>query len=99
MGCSKNSAESREPDDDDDDNLPDDAYRVDEDEFLIRLDELILRLPRLYSLLRPNVSSCILDVVGTSCYCRPTCWSNNNLEMNWMRSERMSFLRMRGKLR
>ena len=50
-GCSKNSAESREPDDDD--NLPDDAYRVDEDEFLIRLDGSILRLRRLYSFLRP----------------------------------------------
>ena len=34
-GCSKNSAESREPDDDD--NLPDDAYRVDE---LIRIRRL-----------------------------------------------------------
>ena len=50
-GCSQNCVESM--DDYHDDNLPDDAYRVDEDEFLIRLDGSILRLRRLYSLLRP----------------------------------------------
>lgn len=32
-GCSKNSAKTREPDDDD--NLPDDAYRVDEKDIQI----------------------------------------------------------------